>query len=131
MKKVAGTLKIDQAQYRELEAFSKFSGDMDPVTALTIDKGQKNACLLVQPQYNPMPVEKQIAVLYCGTHGLLRRVPLERVNEFETQFLDYLERNHRTDVLDVLRSGVINDQVSSLLEQSAQAVVRMVEQVNE
>ena len=71
MKKVAGTLKIDQAQYRELEAFTKFSGDMDPVTALTIDKGQKNTRLLVQPQYSPMPVEKQIAILYCGTHGLL------------------------------------------------------------
>ena len=74
MKKVAGTLKIDQAQYRELEAFTKFSGDMDPVTALTIDKGQKNTRLLVQPQYSPMPVEKQIAILYCGTHGLLRNV---------------------------------------------------------
>ena len=72
MKKVAGTLKIDQAQYRELEAFTKFGGDMDPVTALTIDKGQKNTRLLVQPQYSPMPVEQQIAVLYCGTHGLLK-----------------------------------------------------------
>ena len=72
MKKVAGTLKIDQAQYRELEAFTKFGGDMDPVTALTIDKGQKNTRLLVQPQYSPMPVEQQIAVLYCGTHGLLQ-----------------------------------------------------------
>ena len=85
MKKVAGTLKIDQAQYRELEAFAKFSGDMDPVTALTIDKGQKNTRLLVQPQYSPMPVEKQIAILYCGTHGLLRDVPLDKVGEFETQ----------------------------------------------
>ena len=82
MKKVAGTLKIDQAQYRELEAFTKFGGDMDPVTALTIDKGQKNTRLLVQPQYSPMPVEQQIAVLYCGTHGLLKDVPLDRVQDF-------------------------------------------------
>ena len=81
MKKVAGTLKIDQAQYRELEAFTKFGGDMDPVTALTIDKGQKNTRLLVQPQYSPMPVEQQIAVLYCGTHGLLKDVPLDKVQE--------------------------------------------------
>ena len=127
MKKVAGTLKIDQAQYRELEAFSKFSGDMDPVTALTIDKGQKNSRLLVQPQYAPMPVEKQIAVLYCGTHGLLRKVPLEKVDDFEANFLEYLERNHSVDVLDVLRTGVINDEVSALIEQSAEAVAKMYE----
>ncbi|MFR5758435.1 MAG: hypothetical protein ACLUE2_09890 [Bacteroides cellulosilyticus] len=91
MKKVAGTLKIDQAQYRELEAFTKFGGDMDPVTALTIDKGQKNTRLLVQPQYSPMPVEKQIAILYCGTHGLLRNVPLDKVTDFERSFLEALE----------------------------------------
>lgn len=86
---MAGTLKIDQAQYRELEAFSKFSGDMDPVTALTIDKGQKNARLLVQPQYSPMPVEKQIAILYCGINGLLRNVPLDKVEDFEAAFSQY------------------------------------------
>ena len=90
MKKVAGTLKIDQAQYRELEAFTKFGGDMDPVTALTIDKGQKNTRLLVQPQYSPMPVEQQIAVLYCGTHGLLKDVPLDRVQDFETALINNL-----------------------------------------
>ena len=125
MKKVAGTLKIDQAQYRELEAFSKFSGDMDPVTALTIDKGQKNSRLLIQPQYTPMPVEKQIAVLYCGTHGLLRRVPLDKVTDFENSFLDYLERNHQADVLDVLRSGVIDEEVGRLIEQAADVVAKM------
>ena len=76
MKKVAGTLKIDQAQYRELEAFSKFSSDMDPVTAMAIDRGRKNNQLLIQPQYSPMPVGEQIAILYCGTHSLLRDVPL-------------------------------------------------------
>ena len=119
MKKVAGTLKIDQAQYRELEAFTKFSGDMDPVTALTIDKGQKNTRLLVQPQYSPMPVEKQIAILYCGTHGLLRNVPLDKVTDFERSFLEALEMNHRTDVLDVLKSGVIDDDVCKKIEETA------------
>ncbi|MDR1003999.1 MAG: F0F1 ATP synthase subunit alpha [Prevotellaceae bacterium] len=124
MKKVAGTLKIDQAQYRELEAFTKFSGDMDAVTALTIDKGRKNTSLLIQPQYSPMPVEKQIAILYCGTHGLLHGIPLDKVSDFEQSFLDTLERNHRTDVLDVLKSGTINDEVSQLIEETAEAVAK-------
>lgn len=122
MKKVAGTLKIDQAQYRELEAFSKFSGDMDAVTALTIDKGRKNTRLLIQPQYSPMPVEKQIAILYCGTHGLLKDVPLEKVLDFEHAFLENLDMNHRTDVLDVLKKGIINDEVTAIIEQVAAAV---------
>lgn len=122
MKKVAGTLKIDQAQYRELESFSKFSGDMDSVTALTIDKGRKNTRLLIQPQYSPMPVEKQIAILYCGTHGLLRNVPLDKVLDFEHAFLENLEMNHRTDVLDVLKKGVINDEVTAIIEEVAAAV---------
>jgi F-type H+-transporting ATPase subunit alpha len=86
MKKVAGSLKIDQAQYQELAAFSKFGGDMDPVTAMTIDKGQKNEQLLIQPVHSPMSVEKQIAVLYCGTHGLLKNLPQERIHEFEKEF---------------------------------------------
>ena len=124
MKKVAGTLKIDQAQYRELEAFSKFSGDMDAVTALTIDKGQKNTRLLVQSQYSPMPVEKQIAILYCGTHGLLKNVPLAKVSEFERSFLDSLEMNHREDVLDVLKKGVIDDDVCKKLEETAEMVAK-------
>ena len=119
MKKVAGTLKIDQAQYRELEAFTKFSGDMDPVTALTIDKGQKNTRLFVQPQYSPMPVEKQVAVLYCGTHGLLKNVPLDKVSDFEHSLLDILEREYRADVLDVLKAGTINDDVCQKIEKAA------------
>ena len=118
MKKVAGTLKIDQAQYRELEAFTKFSGDMDPVTALTIDKGQKNTRLLVQPQYSPMPVEKQIAILYCGTHGL-KDVPLDKVNEFEHSFLEFLERDYQMEVLNVLKTGVIDDNVCKKIEETA------------
>ena len=124
MKKVAGTLKIDQAQYRELEAFSKFSGDMDPVTALTIDKGQKNARLLVQPQYSPMPVEKQIAILYCGIHGLLRNVPLDKVEDFEAAFLNTLALDHQADVLDVLKTGVINDEVTKAIEETAAMVAK-------
>ena len=90
MKKVAGTLKIDQAQYRELEAFSKFSSDMDAVTAMTLDRGRKNNQLLIQPQYSPMPVGEQIAILYCGVHGLMREVPIDKVRECQNQFLDKL-----------------------------------------
>ena len=119
MKKVAGTLKIDQAQYRELEAFTKFGGDMDPVTALTIDKGQKNTRLLVQPQYAPMPVEQQIAVLYCGTHGLLKNVPLDRVHDFEKALINNLEG---TEVLSTLKKGVINEEVTAKIEEVAAAV---------
>ncbi len=124
MKKVAGTLKMDQAQYSELEAFTKFSGDLDSVTALTIDKGQKNTRLLVQPQYAPMEVEKQIAILYCGTHGLLRDVPLDKVIDFQKAFLQKLEISHRTDVLDVLKSGVINDEVSQIIEETAKMIAQ-------
>jgi len=119
MKKVAGTLKIDQAQYRELEAFTKFGGDLDPITAMTIDKGRKNTELLVQPQYAPMPVEKQIAILYCGTNGLLRNVPVEKVHDFETQFLRTLEMQHQADVLDLLKKGVINEDIEKVIRQVA------------
>ncbi len=124
MKKVAGTLKIDQAQYRELEAFSRFSGDMDAVSTMAIDKGQKNTRLLVQPQYLPMPVEKEIAILYCGTHGLLKDVPLDRVPEFEQTFLKTLEINHQTDVLDVLKKGEINKEVAKAIEETAALVAK-------
>ena len=119
MKKVAGTLKIDQAQYRELEAFTQFGGDMDPVTALTIDKGRKNTRLLVQPQYSPMPVEQQIAVLYCGTHGLLKDVPLEKIPEFEKALINNLQG---TDVLETLKKGVLDDRVSAKIEEVAGSV---------
>ena len=122
MKKVAGTLKIDQAQFRELESFTKFGGEMDAVTAFTIDKGQKNTQLLIQPQYSPMPVEYQIAILYCGTKGLLKEVPLDKVHDFEKAYLQTLITNHQRDVLDVLRSGVINDDVSRILEETAHQV---------
>ncbi len=116
MKKVAGTLKIDQAQYRELEAFSKFSSEMDPVTAQVLDKGRKNTRLLVQPQYSPMPVEEQIAVLYCGTHGLMRNVTLENVPEFEKRLIQELRS---TSVFDSLRAGTIDEGVGREIELGA------------
>ena len=119
MKKVAGTLKIDQAQYRELEAFSKFSSDMDPVTAMAIDRGRKNNQLLIQPQYSPMPVGEQIAILYCGTHGLMREVSLDKVRSFQDTFLSTLRVNHKEDVIDVLSSGQINDAVTAIIEKVA------------
>ncbi|MBM6962878.1 F0F1 ATP synthase subunit alpha [Phocaeicola plebeius] len=119
MKKVAGTLKIDQAQYRELEAFSKFSSDMDSVTAMAIDRGRKNNQLLIQPQYSPMPVGEQVAILYCGTHGLMRDIPISKVRAFQDAFLTYLRANHQKDVLDVLASGKITDEITSLIEKLA------------
>ena len=114
MKKVAGTLKIDQAQYNELEAFSKFSSDMDKVTAQTLDKGRKNNRLLIQPQYAPMPVGEQVAVLYCGTHALMADIPLEKVSEFEEHFLDRMRASHG-DVLGSLDAGRIDEAAEDVL----------------
>ena len=119
MKKVAGTLKIAQAQFRELESFTKFGGDIDPVTARTIDTGRKNERLLVQPQYQPVAVEDQVAIIYCGVNGLLEKVPLDRVAEFEKLFLQYLHAKHQTDVLDVLAAGKIDDDVMAKLKSAA------------
>ena len=119
MKKVAGTLKIDQAQYRELEAFSKFSSDMDPVTAMAIDRGRKNNQLLIQPQYSPMPVGEQVAILYCGTHGLMRDIPISKVRDFQKAFLNNMRADHKADVLDVLASGKINEEVTAIIEKVA------------
>ena len=119
MKKVAGTLKIDQAQYRELESFSKFSSDMDPVTAAVLDRGRKNTRLLVQPQYTPMPVGEQIAVLYCGTHGLLKDVPLEHVSDFERLLIEALKP---TGVFDTLVSDGLTDDACRIIEKAAAEV---------
>ena len=121
MKKVAGTLKIDQAQYRELESFSKFSSDMDPVTAMAIDRGRKNNRLLVQPQYSPMPVGDQIAILYCGTRGLMQSVPLDKVLDFQSSFLDRMHASHEADVLKPLASGIIDKNIESIIEKEAAA----------
>ena len=116
MKKVAGTLKIDMAQYRELEAFSKFSSDMDAVTAMTIDRGRKNNQLLIQPQYSPMPVGEQVAMLYCGVHGLLHDVPVECVRQCQDQFLDQLRSQHQ-DIIDTLAEGKIDDTITHTIEE--------------
>lgn len=116
MKKVAGTLKIDMAQYRELEAFSKFSSDMDAVTAMTLDKGRKNNQLLIQQQYSPMPVGEQIAILYCGTKGLLQNVPVEKVRECQDTFLDAL-RSKEPEIISSLAAGTINESITSKIEE--------------
>ena len=115
MKKVAGTLKIDQAQYRELEAFSKFSSDMDAVTAMTLDRGRKNQQLLIQPQYSPMPVGEQVAILYCGVHGLMRDVPIDKVRECQNQFLDKM-RSSAPEVIETLAAGKIDDETTAKIE---------------
>lgn len=122
MKKVAGTLKIDQAQYRELESFSKFSSDMDKVTAMTLDRGRKNNELLIQEQYSPMPVAEQIAILYCGVHGLLADVPLEKVPDFQKNFLQIMRTTHKTDVLEQLQKGNLSEEVTSIIEHEANGV---------
>ena len=121
MKKVAGTLKIDQAQFRELESFTKFGGDIDPVTARVIDKGRKNERLLIQPQYHPMAVEDEVAVLYSGVNGLLENVPLEKVAEFEKQYLQLLHARY-TSALDEIRAGRLTDEVTAALNEAAAQV---------
>ena len=123
MKKVAGTLKIDQAQYAELEAFSKFSSDMDKVTAMALDKGRKNNQLLIQPQYSPMPVGEQIAVLYCGTNALMRDIPVGRVREFQDLFLDRIRAAHKDDVLEPLAAGQMTDEIAAILRDTAASVI--------
>ena len=122
MKKVAGTLKIDQAQYRELEAFAKFGSDMDPVTMMVIQRGRRNNALLVQPQYLPMPVGEQVAVLYCGMHNLLASVPIDKVGEFESLFLDVMRTKYNDSVLKPLADGIINDEVTAIIESVAKEI---------
>ena len=122
MKKVAGTLKIDQAQFRELESFTKFGGDIDPVTARVIDKGRKNERLLIQPQYKPVAVEDEVAVIFCGVNGLLENVPLDKVAEFEKQLLQLLHAKHQADVLDVIRTGQLSDDAVAKLKAAASEV---------
>lgn len=122
MKKVAGTLKIDQAQYRELESFAKFSSDMDPVTAMTIDRGRKNNVLLVQKQYSPMPVAEQVAILYCGTRGLLKSVPLEKVDDFQTSFLQIVRSSYQEVILDEIVKGNLSKEVCQAIEKVAAEV---------
>ena len=121
MKKVAGTLKLDMAQYRELEAFSKFSSDMDAVTAMTLDRGRKNNQLLIQPQYSPMPVGEQIAILYCGVYGLLHDVPVDQVRDCQDQFLDAMRSSH-SDVISSLADGQLTDEDIKAIEETMASI---------
>ena len=118
MKKVAGTLKIDQAQYRELEAFSKFGSDLDAATMAVLNKGSKNVEILKQGQYSPMPVEQQIALIYCGTKALLKEVPIEKVKVFEREFLQHMT-DHQEEVLNRIRNGEFNDEIVGVIEKTA------------
>jgi len=122
MKKVAGTLKIDQAQYRELESFAKFSSDMDAVTAMAIDRGRKNNKLLIQPQYSPMPVGEQIAILYCGTKGLMAKIAVDQVPAFQDKFLERLRATHQDDVLKPLSEGKIDDDIIKIITETAASI---------
>ncbi|MCX6233055.1 MAG: F0F1 ATP synthase subunit alpha [Bacteroidetes bacterium] len=126
MKKVAGTLKIDQAQFRELEAFSKFGSDLDATTKAVLDKGSRNVEILKQPQYSPMKVEEQIAIIFCGTRGLLQRVPVGKVKEFEIEFLHHLQIDHK-DVLISLKAGNLTDNDVKTLEQLAKDISKRYE----
>lgn len=121
MKKVAGTLKVDQAQYRELEAFSKFGSDLDTSTLATLDKGAKNVEILKQGLYSPIPVEKQVAIIYCGTAGLLKDVPVNKVKEFEKEYIEILDLKYRK-VLDQLGEGIFNNEITEILEKVAEEV---------
>ncbi len=122
MKKIAGTLKLDQAQFRELEAFSKFGSDLDAATKAVLDKGSKNVEILKQDQYSPMSVEKQVAIIYCGTQGLLSDIPLEKVKEFEIEFLEYMELKHK-DVLAALAQGKLSDDITGTIVDVAKEIV--------
>jgi F-type H+-transporting ATPase subunit alpha len=118
MKKVAGTLKLDQAQYRELEAFAKFGSDLDAATKSVLDKGARNVEILKQGEGDPFTVENQIAIIYAGSKGLLTNVPVNKVKEFEKEYLNYLNAKHR-DVLDQLKAGKFEDSLTSVLEKTA------------
>ena len=122
MKKVAGTLKIDQAQYRELESFAKFSSDMDPVTAMAIDRGRKNNKLLVQPQYSPMSVAEQVAIIYCGVNSLMKDITVDAVPEFQRIFLDTVRTMYQDKILKPLAEGQLTDEVTNLIREVAASV---------
>jgi len=122
MKKVAGTLKVEQAQYRELEAFSKFGSDLDAATLAVLDKGSKNVEILKQGLYAPVPVENQVAVIYCGSSGLLKDLPVGKVKSFEADFIEYMNLQHK-DTLEEIRKGNLNESVTSVIEKAAAEVV--------
>ena len=118
MKKVAGTLKLDQAQFRELEAFAKFGSDLDAATLNVIEKGKRNVEILKQAQNDPFTVEDQIAIIYAGSKNLLKDVPVEKVKEFERDYIEFLNAKHR-DVLDTLKAGKLTDEVIDTLTKVA------------
>ena len=126
MKRVAGTLKIEQAQFNELESFSKYSSDVDRVTEMVLDKGRKNNQQLIQPQYSPMPVGEEVAVLYCGTHGLMKDISLDQVHEFDVLFLERMRATHQTDVLDKLSAGKVDPELFTVIEDVASGVVKSI-----
>ena len=126
MKSVAGTLKIEQAQFNELESFSKYSSDVDKVTEMVLDKGRKNNQQLIQPQYSPMPVGEEVAVLYCGTHGLMKDISLDQVHEFDVLFLERMRATHQTDVLDKLSAGKVDPELFTVIEDVASGVVKSI-----
>ena len=115
MKKIAGTLKLDQAQYRELEAFAKFGSDLDAATNAVIEKGKRNVEILKQGQYSPLRVEEQAAIIYCGTNGLLMNVPVNKIKEFEAEYLAFLHAKHQ-DVLSDLGAGKLTDEIQETLK---------------
>ncbi|MDF1571540.1 MAG: F0F1 ATP synthase subunit alpha [Bacteroidales bacterium] len=125
MKKIAGTLKLDQAQFRELEAFAKFGSDLDAATKAVLDKGRKNMEILKQGQYSPFPVEKQIAIIYCGTKGLLSGIEIGQVQQFQEEYLELLELKHK-DVLQQLAKGKLDDKITSVLEEVAKDIVEKI-----
>ncbi|HRY32683.1 MAG TPA: F0F1 ATP synthase subunit alpha [Bacteroidales bacterium] len=122
MKRIAGTLKLDQAQYRELEAFSKFGSDLDAATKAVLDKGARNVEILKQDQYSPMSVERQIAIIFCGTRGLLQKIPVESIRDFEAEFLHHLEEKYQDTILNVLKTGQLPDEVDKLLTSVAKEI---------
>ena len=122
MKKVAGTLKLDQAQFRELEAFSKFGSDLDPATQAVLDKGRRNVQILIQPQSSPLKVEEEIAIIFCGVNNLLRKLQTNQIAEFQTKYLDVLNSTHK-DVMDALKAGQYNDEITKVLKDTAEDVV--------
>jgi F-type H+-transporting ATPase subunit alpha len=128
MKKVAGTLKLDQAQYRELEAFAKFGSDLDQATKNVLEKGKRNVEILKQPQYAPLTVDEQIAILFCGVNGLLLKVPVNRIKDFEADYLQELHENHQ-DVLDTLNKGIIDEAIMKQLEKVCKEVAIKYEKI--
>ena len=121
MKKVSGTLKLDQAQFRELEAFAKFGSDLDDATLLVINKGKRNVEMLKQGLNEPLPVEEQVAIIYCGTKNLMSKVPVDKVKEFESEFLSYM-RNKYAEQLASLKAGKLTDEAIAAIENAAKEI---------